>query len=356
MIMGFLRKEENREREKMRVGFLRKERHPETRVRVMAMVAEYYDIELFYFTPERVNVKAKTINGLFLEGGEFVEMETPYPDIIDDYSHFETEYAELYEELSKRSLLTFVTLGGKLNIYRILQSSKYSIITKPYKDINLDEYLEEHKTLILKPNRGNKGKNIYKLWRDEKDRYCLQIHDEVTHYKKNEFLSKYHDMFTRLYIIQPYIKSITSAGSPLNMRVLMIRGKDGDWELIKMTPRVGIAGTVAENLGLGSGIAYVNDFFPIEFGEDWKKVHNEIVRLARTCANTLQKQYTKLIPALGYDVGVDRDRNNAPKIFEVNVYPGLRPFEMLTLEPKINFYKHLYMNFDKFHDLQQNGV
>ena len=336
----------------MKVGFIRKSEKPDSVVHMYAIAAQHYGIEFFYFTPERINIKSKTIKALFVVNGNFVEKETPYPDIIDNIGFLRTQYNELYMDLAKACLFCHVSIGGKFEINNIVKDTDYAIETMLYNQSDIERLLDQYKQLVLKPNRSNQAKNIYRLYRSDDGLLCLQLKDNIIKLSREAFTEKFHDQFSEKYIVSPYIKSVTSAGSPLNVRVLMLRGKGGDWEMMKLVPRIGISGTIVANISAGSSIAYAREFFPMEFGDDAKKVIDDIKLCALTLADLIQENYSRLIPLLGFDIGIDRNNGNKPKFFEVNTGAGIRPYELETVEPILNFYKYLYENIDKYFEIQ----
>jgi len=336
----------------MKVGFIRKPKKPDSVVHMYAVAAQHYGIEFFYFTPKNINTKTKTIKALFVENGNFVEKETPYPDIIDNIGFLHTKYNKLYMDLAKASLFCHVSIGGKFEINNIIKDTDYAIETILYNQEDIDGLLSRHKQLIIKPNKSNQAKNIYKLYRDADGLFGLHLNNDTEKLSPEEFEKKYRDKFTGKYIVSPFINSVTSDGNPLNVRVIMYRGRDGRWELIKLVPRIGIAGTIVANISAGSSIAYAKEFFPLEFGKDAKKIMGDITSCALTLADLIQQNYSRLIPSLGFDIGIDRNNGNKPKLFEVNTSPGIRPYELDTIKPLINYYTHLYKNIDKYYELQ----
>ena len=340
----------------MKVGFIRESKKPDQVVRVYAMAAQHYGIEFFYFTPERINIETKTIKALFFVNGNFVEKETSYPDIIDNLGFLRTKHKKLYMELAKSCLFCHVSLGNKLEIHNIVKNTDYAIETMLYSQCDIDDLLLRHKQLIIKPARSSQAKNIYNLHRSEDGHLYLRLKSDITKLSKEEYFQKFHSQFTEGYIVSPYIRSVTAAGNPLNVRVLILRGRGGDWEVTKLVPRIGSVGTIIANLSTGSNFAFAKEFFPLEFGSDGEKVVNDLKACALTLADLIQKHYSRLIPLLGFDIGIDRDNDNKPKLFEVNTGAGIRPNEIETIEPLINFYKHLYMDFDKFHMVQNKEL
>ena len=328
----------------MKVGFLRMDKKPGALARSLFALASQYGIEFFYFTPENIDIEKKVINGLFWDNGDYIYKETPYPEIIDDQYSFRYQYKNMYNDLLQTSLFVYTPLGGKDILYNILKKSEYSkylIETFNYKNADINELLQKYNRLIIKPNRGNKGKNIFSLHKDE-NFYYLQLENKILQINEEEYKQEYTSKFNDNYIVQPYINSTVKDGNALNIRLLVLRGKNGKWTTRRMTPRIARMNTIAENLNLGSSLAYHEDFFPVEFGDGWRKIYNELIKISMHVPDIIQKSYTALFDSFGFDIGVDRSNDNELKIFEINTFPGPRPFIFEVAEAKSQYYMYLF--------------
>ncbi|WP_080875535.1 hypothetical protein [Oceanobacillus timonensis] len=86
----------------MKVGMLRNMDAPPKQARFLTYICNHYNWEFFYFTPRDIN--RRTINGYFLESGDWIRAETDYPDIIDAPDSIEND-ARLLDRLSKFSVV-----------------------------------------------------------------------------------------------------------------------------------------------------------------------------------------------------------------------------------------------------------
>jgi len=338
---------------KLKVGFLRTVEGMSVAVRSLYALACQHGFEFFYFTPEQIDIDKRKIMGKFWENGEYVEKETDFPDIIDNAYYFSSKHPKLYAELLKTSVFTYFSLGGKTKTYQAMEkhaNHDYLAKTYFYKDFNVDDAVSKYNKIIIKPDRSNHAQNIYKLHK-EGDLYALQLDDNTQMLTKDEFEAKYDEQFRKFYTIQPFINSITNEGSPLNIRALIHRGKDGEWTYPRISCRIGRKGHIAAAAHLGS-LAYYHWFFPSEFGDNWKEVYNKLVFVTRHLANAIQKDYPRPIDAFGFDLGIDRSNNNAIKVFEANTYPAGAPFELSVAESKVGYYKHIMANYDSFLEKQ----
>jgi len=329
---------------RLRIGFLGYQTRPTARARCLFALASLYDVEFFYFSPECVDMENRRINATFSRKGEYYRREVDYPDIIDDVAGLDTTHKELYNHLRANSLLTYTPLGGKSEVYDILQASeeslKYCVETFSYEQVDIDDILDRYKKVIIKPIFSNKGVNIYRL-RKENRYYMLELLDKEYKLSPEQYKEQYARIFTGSYIVQRYIHSRTNAGCQFDIRVDVRRGRDAKWQVVKVYPQIGVAGVVNSNIVRGGTTTEIEYFLPYEFGENWENVYRGLLRLGREIPPVIQRNYDRLIDAVGIDVGIDRWNNNELKIFEVNTNPWALPFQFEAAESSLHYYQYL---------------
>ncbi|MCL2235051.1 MAG: YheC/YheD family protein [Defluviitaleaceae bacterium] len=332
----------------MSVGFLRyyNKSQPGAKLRSMFAVASMYNLDFFHFSPENVNTEAKTINGMFWskEMVEYVRKEVPYPDIVDDQFNFRSKDRELYLELKEHCYLTYMPLGTKSAVFRKIDTtdfSKYLIKTYHFRDMDVANMLVGEK-YIIKPDNGGRGENIYKLERISQDAFDLHFAGETRQMTLEELAQEYFDLFETRYIAQPFLDSTTIEKNPFDIRMHLRRGREGKWDTHLIYPRIGSSAGVVSNVATGGAVSLNHkSFLQQQFGDDWKRIFDELKHIADVFPKTLQKKYKKLIDSLALDVGIDRARGNELKFFEVNTYPGVQTYPYHSSEASIHFYMHL---------------
>jgi len=336
------------ESKKMSVGYLRYySGNVGIKARTMLAVANLYDFDFFIFSPKDVNIKNKTINGLFWDNDlkKRVRKETPYPDIIDDQYNFKRKDPEIYEELSKYSYLIYMPIGRKSQVFDKLKDtllSKYLIESYKFDGIKIDEVLDKHKTIILKPNNSGRGLGIYKLTKKSKNSYYLQFEHKDRKLSADEFINEYYEEFKPNYIVQPFINSVTETGNPFDIRVHLRRANEGKWSLALLYPRIGSAKGVVSNVARGGYVSTdIKSFLECEIGDNWKHVHEELIHISNTIPDVLQGKHKKIIDALAVDVAINKSNNNELKFFEINTYPGVMTYPFESSEASVQFYLYL---------------
>lgn len=335
----------------MIVGYLGLDKMPDLRARPLFATAKLYGIDFFYFTPERVDMDSKLIRGLFFEHGNYVEKEVDYPDLIQNVNHIYNSNQILYEELKKHSRLVYHGIGGKMKIGNLLENNihtePYTIKTYFYKDIVIDELLEQYKAVILKADFGNHGDSVWKLSKEKsgvfaQEKYVLQRKQGVLKLTKNQF-EKYDNSFKNNYVVQQFIHSRTDADCPFHVRIYVQRGANGEWGLTKIYPRIGMAHAIASNAEQGGGTTgNIKDFLPTILGEEWETAYKSLVEISKIVPPVIQSGQDNLIESLGIDTGINMILNNEVKIYEVNSYPETIGFEYEVSESAVQYYFFLY--------------
>lgn len=345
-----------------RVGLLRYHDKPDLFARSLFAQAQIRGVDFFYFTPDKINMTNKTIDGLFwdTQSGDYKIKTTPFPEVVDDFYRFRFDYPDIFKELKKTSIILYQRLGvGKFKSLGFLKNTeceKYLTPTYLYKDADIDSLLSKHKALIIKPNRGHKGQSIYKLWVSD-NVYSVSIDDEISKMSKEDFFESYSDKFNKDYIIQPYIKSVTNTGLTFNARVNVARGKDAGWAVKKIFFFLsGTDTSVASNPNNGGSMAlYPESYMPVEFGSNWREVYNNLLFIASNLPEIVQKHYNVPIDSFSFDVGIDRQNDNACYIFEINTYPATRPFDFEISEARMYFYQYLLENYNNVLEMQNKS-
>ena len=325
------------------------------------MLANSYGEEIFYFTPEKIDTQKRTILGQFydLSTEKFIEKETAYPYVIDDHGYFLTQYPDLYKELSRSCLFCYPRLQSKKKVYNVLKEggySKYLIDTNDYTlDIDIDQLLEKHDSLILKPNRSSQVNDVYKLYKDG-GFYYLQLENRIERLTKAEYVDRYTAKFLDGYLVQNYVRSVTNQGNPFNIKISVRRGKGGKWAMAKLFVRIGDVNGIVSHIQTGSGsVGFVSKLLPVEFGEDGKEIYSELLKIAKELPNTLQTGYSNLLDDLSIGVGIDRADNNQLKIFDINIQTDPLSSDADVLEARFHYLMFLSKNFEGLHEIQQKG-
>ncbi len=103
---------------------------------------------------------------------------------------------------------------------------------------SLGLFLSEHPAVYVKPDDGNQGRDVVKVWKTKKNDYAfIREKGKAVHCKSIDKL--YKKLKTkRAQIVQASINLAKINGRPFDVRVLMIRDGNGQWQYIGMLAKV----------------------------------------------------------------------------------------------------------------------
>ncbi|UJF32256.1 YheC/YheD family protein [Paenibacillus hexagrammi] len=285
------------------------------------------DASFFYFVPEDVNLEDKTIHGQTLSMGEWVTRTFEYPDVIHDCVARRGKFHdEVYEGLASIPMTTDkpFKVGDKMQVYRKIESDgRFADLLIPSVQVtNMEQirlWLDRYQGIILKPVRGMQGKRVFCVKQTQtgftviKDRETIHL----TESKLEKWLQTEGMADNIRYLIQPLICSETQDGNPFDIRAHMARGKNGDWQIVRIYPRVGPRTSITSNFSTGGYLADLDHFCELDLGmpniRDFKR---KLSKLALTFAPHMEKLLKYGLHQLAMDMGLDA--NGKLWLFEVN--------------------------------------
>lgn len=328
-------------RKKPLIGMLRHFENPNTMAKAAALSAEMLDCDFFFFNPKDVDINHKNINGLFLKNGKWTRMVTEFPDVIDN-SPSKKISKNIYQELEKTIPFTMHRIGNKDFVSKRLINEKYAELVIPYRDLknisDVKEMLSVHSRIIIKPSGGNRGKGIIYIEKKD-DKYTIKAAENINTYNETEFEKYIYELTNKKYIVQNYISSVTKSSLPFDIRIHVRRGEEGNWQSVKIYPRIGSGKSVESNLSQGGSIAQIVPFLKYNFTEKWKEILAELRTLSKEFPIYFQQGYDYQLDALGLDLGIDED--GKLWLFEVNSFPGCTMFELEAQEVAMKYAKYL---------------
>lgn len=319
----------------MIVGLLRNYKTPLVKDRVAAMAIKELGEEAIFFSIQDVNYNQKIIKCLKLIKGEWVEAISYFPDVV--YNDIPARLSsKLYKELEDYGI-PFTTHRldfNKFQLNEIMRKdeflSQFTIETKRY--INpeqFNQFLIEHNEIVLKPNRGHKGLGV-KMLTLKNDKVEVENHNgEKNLYSIEELKFRFlNQMDMENYHLQKKVNSKTRYGTPFIIRSYVGRNGKGNWINYFHYAAIRLNDNNIINVSRGSAICYIDYFLEDNFGADSRKIKKDLNEITISIANRVQKYSKPKLDALGVDIGIADD--GKLYIFEVNAFPGTRPFEALV--------------------------
>lgn len=291
-----------------------------------AAAAKMEGVEFFYFTPGKVNLEKKLINGLFYENGAWVELETEYPDVVFNAGGTLTEKQDLIvDALEKELPFTSHPIGDKMSVYNRIKKGKifdsYLIPSEDFEDIDLAfSYIDKYNAIIVKPLAGAKGEGVIYIEKRQDD-YLLIVSGTEHLLSKNQLKDWLNGILLedQTYLVQPFIQSKTKQGQSFDIRLHVQKDGEGKWTLTSMYPRIASKGITA-NVSNGGYTSIMTPFLQERFDEDYFDIKRYLEIFAVQFSTHFDSLYDEPLDELGIDVGIDQ--NNKIWIYEVNWRPG----------------------------------
>jgi glutathione synthase/RimK-type ligase-like ATP-grasp enzyme len=291
-----------------------------------AAAAKMEGIDFYYFSFQAVDFERKKINGWVYEDREWKQKLMDFPSvIINSCNPKNKKQSEILKRLGEMAVLTSHPVGNKLNVYKkLLNGGAFSDYLIPSTLLTsaeaLLELLQERKKAVIKPVKGNHGKKVFFVERNEnsyivtEDTNAFSV-DQVQLYSFVDQLVN-----EQKFLLQPYIYCKTKSGSSYDFRLHVQKNGIGTWDITLIYPRISAGKKLISNISNGGYRGELAPFLKEEFGADAVKVKSALEDFAYNFPKHFETLYIHSFDELGLDVGVDE--NQKLWLFEVNWRPG----------------------------------
>ncbi|WP_193065103.1 YheC/YheD family protein [Oceanobacillus oncorhynchi] len=332
------------------IGLFSSFNKPSYMAKFISLVAKAKGIDVIFFRVNDINQDKHQINGRILLDNNWVKVTTKIPKVIE-VSGYCLKYKQELEYLSKHAFLTNDAKNklSKDKFQKKLEEdsffNKFVIPSKKCTSFNdLESFLSEYNTVILKPVSGQKGQGIYKVDRINDGEY------EISHQqsKENLSLNALHDFYnenimnSKVYLVQKYVTSTTPDGSPFDCRIHLEKDGNGEWAIPKIFVRIGLGQKVTSNISQGGGSSDADVFFKTYFKNNAERILEELKELGYKMGVKLEELREKELMSIGLDVGVDHE--GKLYVFEVNSQPGTTRLRAEVAMLRTDYYKYLLEN------------
>jgi hypothetical protein len=318
---------------------------------------------IYFFSPENIDWDNKRIKGYLpaINNKKWLGDWRPFPDIIYDRgAGFRNDEKTRVEEVRRHfhdlPNIQFINSGklGKWESYAKL--SRFNEVknclpeTRLYRDFqDIREMMARHRTIFLKTSEGSGGRGVFSIEKQDQGFYLRYYHNG-THRARFaatlRALRPYLDRIARAagdrIVVQQGVHLVKFRGRRLDLRVLMVKGKDGIWKAVYNQARVAQKGAVITNLSLGGDVMNYSDIYPaLKASYPGIPSDGEIRAICAGLARYIEKGLGPF-GEIGMDLGIDEDgktwlleANSKPsklpeKYIEDNV--GISPQFLATLE------------------------
>lgn len=318
----------------------------------LACNAKVKGLDFYYFTSDNIDFENKKIKGYCYENEQWVMKDFDYPDYVYDrlLQRGGKKHGSCYRELQHIPFSNMKSPSGPLNKLKTYELMSRSPITKecliPYKQVEnpdtIIQFLDEYPQTICKIAQGTMGFNVLFI---EKDGEIIRVKEQLieNEYDVNGFIDYVNEHIissTSKYIVQPYIQSNTKAGNPYDLRTHLMKNRQGEWDIVKIYPRIGVQGSKVSNMHFGGSTCEINMFLKKHITIAKPKVfYNNLVGYAKKFATEFEKQFDFHFCEMALDIGIDENENMY--IFEVNMNQiGNLLLEFEVAEAIVNYAKY----------------
>lgn len=332
----------------MLAGYMRSKSKPGHMAKLLAIMCQYEGIDFICFTPEDVSIETKTVTGYMLIKKKWKKVTTELPGFIDINPNYfnKNEYIELIRFLKEN---TFLSSDKRMplpkdKLQKVFKSdpeiSQYLIPSKNVDKIeDVKGFINKYSTVVLKPVLSNKGRNIYKIKKEE-SYFLLGFKKTERKIKYEEFKVFFNTKIkNKGFIVQKFITSKNSEGHPFDCRIHVEKDDKGKWKNVKNIVRIGIGQTVISNFSQGGGVIPLKKFLTSTYGKKWRPIYNEIKNIAHILPNKIEEVLGREYMCFGFDIGIDKE--GFLYVFEVNDFPMVFPMKSEIAMTRAGYYRYM---------------
>ena len=301
-----------------------------------------YHVQVCAFSPANIFLgKSEVFGFLFCKNTRsWKKAHFPLPPFIYDRLYYPSpsqskSYVEKIQWLKKHRAITFLGFGlpNKLEVFQKLQLKKelqpFFLPTNKYTLSSFKKMISTCKEVLLKPINGSQGIGIIKVNRSLE---CVEVTKDGEHHATFTSLILFHDWIMAketTFILQPFLKLHTANQEPYDLRVLLQKGKNGEWVDRFRAIRHGGVGKITANLATGGAILQYKEWLEQFSNEEQHELEATITRLVRNLSKEIDKKFHPLFE-IGVDIAIDCNLN--PWILDINSKPGHKMIEMTANE------------------------
>lgn len=296
-------------------------------------------IQVYVFTPSKVNWAANTIEGFYYDAGKkrWDTSRFQLPDVI--YNRIPYRENEAKPEVQKflQTMLSHPEISmfnpsffdkGKLfeSLNRVPQVQPYLPETKPLRQIgDLHELLAKYPFVYLKPVAGKAGMGILRVERRPDGTFTQYAQAESGskqfHYQQlaDCWQALQPQLRQQSYLVQQGITINSIHGRPFDLRVLVQKNGDGKWEISGVGARIAGQNSITTHVPRGGAIGRPEKLLQRLFGESSTEVLNRVKKAALLLAQSIEQQNPHSLGEMSMDFGVDKE--GRAWFFEANAKP-----------------------------------
>ncbi|HHY74436.1 MAG TPA: YheC/YheD family protein [Bacillus bacterium] len=298
------------------------------------------ELHIFVYVFHYDSFQNDSVNGFMYSTANknWIKEKLPIPHVVHNRIHSRlkerSEKAQaFFQELNKTNIPYFnERFLNKWHVYEVLSSYEHLLPYLPETKLvngrkTIEEMMNKHILLFLKPVHGSLGKNIFKIETEEESiflDYSTFSSEIAKQYSSIPLLydAVKHRLQKQRYIIQQGLELLLyEEERPLDFRLLCHRKSDTEWIVTSIVARVSSKNEFVSNIARGGELFKINKALNNHFD---KKTIIQIERLLKEIAieasSIIDQNAEGIYGELGVDLAVDQD--GKPWIIEVNTKPS----------------------------------
>ena len=200
-------------------------------------------------------------------------------------------------------------------------------------------YLGQYGSVYIKPNMEHKGKGIIKAWKSGSVYSFVKVKGGVHRFDSADAMYGAIRRLTggKQHVLQKAIPLAKTGGRPFDIRVMMIRDAEDQWQYCGMLAKVAQGGSIVTNMSRGGSVRPIDE--ALEQALHWKEEERRefkeklVASSHRICKRFAGYKYS-------YQIGIDFAVDTSGKLWLIEVnfdYPSHALFD--KLEDKTFFRK-----------------
>lgn len=276
------------------------------------------------FSWEGIDFNNKAIKGYYFKKDEgskcgFWKKGTmPIPDVVYNRTLLPNLKIQKLKRIVNNKLFNSLRLD-KLSFWNMAGKSKLvsgSIpVTKLLSSMeDLDEMLEKHERVYLKPVSGSLAKGLIRVHKSEGN-YCFQINDNPypVAIRSGEAAFNYFNRIKQgqQYVVQQAVNSIKFENRYVDFRVIMQKDETLKWQCVKIVAKIGKENGICSNFKDGGYALTFEEAFVKVLGMADEEIHDMKMKLIDACNNACRMldETGENFADIGIDAAIDDELN-----------------------------------------------
>jgi hypothetical protein len=279
------------------------------------------NVAVFYTCIKNIHLNKGMATGYMYDGGKYVKVSRTIPPVFHNRTILKHPADLRKLSLLRRRCRVFngQTRYSKYIINQLLYShSKLKSHIPPTKLLSkagLQQMMNRHQNLYIKPASGSLGLGIMKLAKRKAGKWLLQSnHKTIQLNGRQVYGVVLRSTQGKQYIVQKGIQLAKYRGKPYDIRVTVQKGTGGAWNVAGMVGKVAARHKHVTNIARGGSAVRCNELFKAS-GLNAAIMNRRIGRFSLQIAKRLDHKL-KQLGDMGLDIGVS-DKGK-PYFIEMN--------------------------------------